>query len=339
MRVAVTGGAGYIGSHTVLSLLRRQHEVVVVDDLSNSSSCAIERVGQIAGRQPEFHRFDVRDADRFQQLLTASTIDAVIHCAGKKAVAESVAEPVDYYRTNIDATLSVVEAMQKTGVRQLVFSSSATVYGPSAEPPMSEEFPLAAVNPYGWTKVMIEQILRDLAAAEPTFRIAVLRYFNPVGADKSGLIGENPRGVPNNLMPIIVQVAARERDRLQVFGNDYDTADGTGVRDYCHVSDIADGHLRALAALPGLSVPIRAWNLGTGSGTSVLELVHAFEQATGRRVPYELMARRPGDVAASYADPSRAERELGWRAQQGIEAMCADAWRWKVKNPEGFPAY
>ena len=328
----MAGGAGYIGSHTALELLRGGHDVVVVDDFSNSSPAALDRIAELAGRPVEAHEFDLCDAPAVRALFARSEFDAVMHFAGKKAVGESVAQPIAYYRTNVDSTLALLEAMQATGVRRLIFSSSATVYGPDATAPLAEELPLSASNPYGWTKVVIERILQDLAAADGTFRIGLLRYFNPVGADPSGLIGENPRGRPNNLMPLLLQAASGELPLLQVYGDDYDTADGTGVRDYLHVSDIAAGHVAALTALDRIGTPIRAWNLGTGRGTSVLQLVRAFEAATGQRVPYEIVARRPGDVAECYADPARAERELGWRATRSLAEMCADAWRWKVNG-------
>ena len=336
MRVLVTGGCGYIGSHTVLQLLQAGHEVLVVDDFSNASPAVVPRLEELAGRPIPVHRFSLEDRAATQALFAAEQIDAVIHFAGFKAVGESVEKPVDYYRNNIGSTLSLVEAMAAHGVRTLVFSSSATVYGPSAQPPFPEELATSATNPYGWTKVMIEQILRDVAVADPRWRIALLRYFNPVGAHPSGRIGEDPTGVPNNLLPFIAQVAVGRREKLAVFGDDYDTVDGTGVRDYIHVDDLAVGHVAALDAIARLDRPVSTWNLGTGEGTSVLQLLHAFERACGRQLPYEVVARRAGDVAASYADPALAERELGWRATRTLDDICVSSWRWQSQNPNGF---
>jgi UDP-glucose 4-epimerase len=337
MRVLVTGGAGYIGSHTVVQLARAGHEVSVVDDFSNSRPSAMARVAELAGRDIPLESFDVADVERLGALMDRGRFDAVVHFAAYKAVGESVQRPVAYYRNNIGATLSVVETMVRYGVPHLVFSSSATVYGADAPVPMTEEMPTSATNPYGWTKVMNEQILRDAVVAHPELRVALLRYFNPVGAHPSGRIGEDPSDVPNNLMPYLAQVAVGRREKLSVFGDDYDTPDGTGVRDYIHVEDLAAGHLAALDRISTHDRPLSVWNLGTGHGTSVLELVHAFERASGRPVPYEIVARRPGDVAASYADPALAERELGWRATHTVDDMCADTWRWQQANPEGYP--
>jgi UDP-glucose 4-epimerase len=338
MRVLVTGGAGYIGSHTVLHLLEAGHEVVVVDDFSNAKPAVVGRLEEIAGRHIPVHAFDLADVDKLDALLEQETVEAVVHFAGYKAVGESVAEPLDYYRNNLGATISLLRAMQRHRIRPLVFSSSATVYGPSAPVPMTEELPTSATNPYGWTKVMIEQMLRDLTTAEPAWRVALLRYFNPVGAHPSGRIGEDPSDVPNNLMPYVAQVAVGRRTELSVFGDDYDTPDGTGVRDYIHVDDLAAGHVAALEWITTHDRPLSVWNLGTGRGTSVLELVRAFEEVSGQPIPYRVVDRRPGDIAASFADPGLAESELGWRATRTVHDMCLDTWRWQQANPEGYPS-
>lgn len=338
MRVLVTGGAGYIGSHTVLHLLRAGHAVVVVDDFSNAKPTVVGRLEELAGQHIPVHAFDLADVDKLDALLEQETVDAVVHFAGYKAVGESVAQPLDYYRNNLGATISLLRVMQRHRIRPLVFSSSATVYGPTAPVPMTEELPTSATNPYGWTKVMIEQMLRDLTTAEPAWRVALLRYFNPVGAHPSGRIGEDPSDVPNNLMPYVAQVAVGRRDELSVFGDDYDTPDGTGVRDYIHVDDLAAGHVAALEWITTHDRPLSVWNLGTGAGTSVLELVRAFERASGRTVPYRVVGRRPGDIAASYADPGLAASELGWRATRTVHDMCVDTWRWQQANPEGYPS-
>lgn len=343
MRVLVSGGAGYIGSHTVIALIEAGHEVLVVDDFSNAKPAVIPRLEAIVGRPVPLVVADLTDLPATRTVFADAAasglgpIDAVIHFAGFKAVGESVARPLEYYTNNIGSTLSLVKAMQEHAVTRLVFSSSATVYGANPPVPMTEDLPTSATNPYGWTKVMIEQILRDVAVADPAWRIALLRYFNPVGAHDSGAIGEDPADVPNNLMPYIAQVAVGRLERLSVFGDDYPTPDGTGVRDYIHVADLAAGHVAALEALPARAEPVSTWNLGTGRGTSVLELVKAFERASGRPVPRHVVARRPGDIAASYADPARANADLGWRAERTVDDMCADSWRWQSANPTGYP--
>lgn len=336
MHVLVSGGAGYIGSHTVVQLVAAGHDVVVVDNFSNAKPAVIERLEAITGRYLPVHAFDLRDQDKTEQLFAQERFDALIHFAGLKAVGESVAEPLEYYENNLGSTLSLVRAMRRHGVRKLVFSSSATVYGTRQEA-ATEDRPTFATNPYGWTKVMQEQILRDVAVADPSMRIALLRYFNPVGAHPSGTIGEDPSDIPNNLMPYIAQVAVGKREKLRVFGDDYDSVDGTGVRDYLHVEDLAAGHVAALAKLTSTDEPLSTWNLGTGRGTSVLELLHAFERAVGHALPYEVVERRPGDVTVSYADPAKANSELGWHATRTVDEMCEDAWRWQQQNPEGYP--
>ena len=335
--ILVTGGAGYIGSHTVLLLLQAGFDVLVLDDLSNSSEVSLERVAQLAGRKAELVVGDLRDKPLLAQLFAQHDVAAVVHFAGLKAVGESVAEPLRYYDVNVGGTLALLQAMADAGVRKLVFSSSATVYGDPASVPIREDFPLKTTNPYGATKLHIEDMLRDLHRSDARWGLALLRYFNPVGAHESGLIGEDPQGIPNNLMPFIAQVAVGRRERLSVFGSDYDTPDGTGVRDYIHVMDLAAGHLAALAKLEEAPALLQV-NLGTGQGYSVLDMVRAFEQASGRPVPYELTARRPGDVASCYADPALAQRLLGWRAERGLDAMCADHWRWQKNNPSGYRA-
>lgn len=329
MRVLVTGGAGYIGSHTCVELLNAGHEVIVVDNLCNSKISVLDRVKQIAGRSVSFYDLDVRDKAALSAVFGAHKIDAVIHFAGLKSVGESVAMPLQYYDNNVYGTLVLAQVMAEHDVRNLVFSSSATVYGDPASVPIREDFPLSATNPYGRSKLIVEEMLRDLPIAEPDWHIALLRYFNPVGAHSSGLIGEDPNGIPNNLMPYVAQVAAGKLARLSVFGGDYPTPDGTGVRDYIHVVDLALGHVLALDALADKSGVV-TYNLGTGRGYSVLEMVAAFEKASGKAVPYRIVDRRPGDIAACYADAGLAERELGWRAQRDIEVMCADSWRWQT---------
>lgn len=334
--ILVTGGAGYIGSHTCLELLAAGREVVVVDDLSNGSLVAIRRVETLAGRPLRaFVQGDVRDTALLAEVFRSHPIDAVIHFAAKKAVGESVAQPLAYYDNNLSGLLAVLGAMDGAGCRRIVFSSSATVYGDPHHVPIDEDFPTTATNPYGWTKLMGEQMLRDLVASDSRWNVVLLRYFNPVGAHASGQIGEDPDGLPNNLMPYVSQVAVGRIPRLRVFGDDYPTPDGTGVRDYIHVVDLALGHLKALErieALPGVTT----LNLGTGRGYSVLEMVRAFEAASGRSVPFDIVDRRPGDVAACWADPRRAEAVLGWRAERDLSAMCEDAWRWQRGNPQGY---
>lgn len=336
MHVIVTGGAGYIGSHTCLELLNAGHRVSVIDNLCNASFESLRRVEELTGKTIAFYEIDLCDLDQlratFDQLSGAA---AVIHFAGLKAVGESVEQPLRYYRNNLDATLNLCLVMEEQGLHNIVFSSSATVYGDPASVPIREDFPLSCTNPYGRTKLMTEEILRDLHRANPRWNVVLLRYFNPVGAHPSGRIGEDPNGIPNNLMPYIAQVAIGKLPRLSVFGNDYPTVDGTGVRDFIHVVDLAKGHLSALARLehnPGVVV----YNLGTGQGYSVLEMVAAFTQACGRPVPYVITDRRPGDIAQCYADPALARNELGWQAQYGLKEMCADTWHWQRQNPEGY---
>ncbi|MDR9418935.1 UDP-glucose 4-epimerase GalE [Gracilimonas sp.] len=335
MKVLVTGGAGYIGSHTVLKLLEEGHEVIVIDNLSNSSEEALKRVKKITGKDLTFHEEDLLNKEAVGQILSTHKIDSVIHFAGLKAVGESVNKPLEYYDNNITSTLILCELMREHDIKNIVFSSSATVYGDPHKVPITEEFPLSATNPYGRTKLFIEYILKDLYVADDSWNIALLRYFNPVGAHKSGLIGEDPNDIPNNLMPYISQVAVGKLEKLFVFGDDYPTHDGTGVRDYIHVVDLALGHLKALEKLnqkPGLVV----YNLGTGNGYSVLDMVKAFEKASGQDVPYQIVSRRAGDIASCYADPSKAEEELGWKATRGVKQMCEDAWRWQSNNPNGY---
>lgn len=334
--VLVTGGLGYIGSHTCVELLQAGYEAVIVDNLSNSKRSVLGRIEALGGRTVPFEALDLRDRGALERLFARHRFCAVLHFAGLKAVGESVAKPLAYYDNNVGGAIALLEAVVAHRVPNFVFSSSATVYGAPRRLPLAEDHPLQAVNPYGQTKQMVEAILLDTAAAEPRLRHATLRYFNPVGAHRSGRIGEDPVGVPNNLMPYVSQVAAGRRPRLRIYGADYDTPDGTGVRDYIHVMDLAAGHVAALRYLEGARRSITV-NLGTGRGYSVLEMVRAFEAASGVPVPYEIVERRPGDVAACYADASLAARELGWRATRGLEDMCRDAWRWQSQNPEGFP--
>ena len=335
-RILVTGGAGYIGSHTCLELLGAGYDVVALDNLSNSSRVAVERVAELAGRGLPFVEADIRDRAALDALFAAHRVDAVVHFAGLKAVGESVEKPLDYFDNNVGGTVTLLRAMQAANVKTIAFSSSCTVYGAPATVPIREDFPVGAVtNPYGRTKLVVEQVLQDLAASDPAWSVGLLRYFNPVGAHESGRIGEDPAGIPNNLMPFVSQVAVGRRDHLRVFGNDYDTPDGTGVRDYIHVVDLALGHVEALRKLAGLR-GVNVWNLGTGRGYSVLEVVRAFEEATGRPIPHVVYPRRSGDIARTWADPSKAASDLGWRATRDLRRMCEDAWRWQVANPNGY---
>jgi UDP-glucose 4-epimerase len=331
--ILVTGGAGYIGSHTVVELMQAGFEVLIVDNFCNSKASVLDRIDRIVGRRPHLVEADVRDRDSMRTLFADYRFDAVIHFAGLKAVGESVDQPLRYYDNNIHGSLVLFEAMAEAGVKSLVFSSSATVYGDPHTVPIREDFPLSATNPYGRSKLIVEEILGDIAHADSTWHIALLRYFNPVGAHESGLIGEDPSGIPNNLMPYIARVAVGSLQELSVFGSDYPTSDGTGVRDYIHVVDLARGHLAALKALT-VSGGVLTVNLGTGRGYSVLDVVRAFEVASGRNVPYKIVGRRPGDIAACYADPSLAKKLLGWQAQYGIDEMCRDAWRWQSMSNE-----
>ncbi len=335
MKILVTGGAGYIGSHTSVQLLNAGYEIVIVDNLSNSSPEAIKRIGILSGKTPVFYEMDLCDEASVEQIFSEQKIDAVIHFAGLKAVGESVSMPLTYYHNNLLSTLNLCKVMSKHGCKKLVFSSSATVYGKPKSVPIREDFPLSCTNPYGQTKFMIEQILQDLYVSDSEWDIALLRYFNPVGAHKSGMIGEDPKGIPNNLMPFISQVAIGKLEKLSVFGNDYETADGTGVRDYIHVEDLAAGHLKALEKLRS-HVGVVVYNLGTGQGYSVLDMVHAFEKACGKQIPYQICARRPGDIAACYADPTKAKEELGFTAVHTLDEMCEDTWRWQQTNPQGY---
>src|SRR5512139_2361848 len=326
--ILVTGGTGYIGSHTTVELMLAGFDVLIVDNLCNSKAAVLDRIEHIAGHRPEFVKADVRDREALRMLFASHRIDAVIHFAGLKAVGESTAHPLRYYDNNVHGSMVLFETMAEAGVKTLVFSSSATVYGVPHALPMREDFPLSAANPYGRSKWVVEEILRDLARADASWRIALLRYFNPVGAHESGLIGEDPNGIPNNLMPYIAKVADGTLGRLSVFGGDYPTHDGTGIRDYIHVVDLARGHIEALKTLKASSGVLTV-NLGTGQGYSVLDVVHAFEAVSGRKVPYDIVGRRPGDIAAYYADPSLAKTLLGWQARYGIHEMCRDAWRWQ----------
>lgn len=335
MNILVTGGAGYIGSHTIIELLNSGHEVVVIDNLSNSSREALRRVELITGKDIIFHEADVRDRDILHSIFNAHSFDAVIHFAGLKAVGESSAKALYYYQNNLESTLTLLETMKQFGVYKLVFSSSATVYGDPETLPITETSPRSATNPYGQTKLMIEQILEDVANTHEGWNITSLRYFNPIGAHDSGTIGEDPNGIPNNLLPFIAQVAAHKLTKLMVFGNDYPTPDGTGMRDYIHVTDLAKAHV---AALNNLNHPdaYKAYNIGSGQAHSVLEMVHAFEQACGKEIPYEIAPRRAGDIAECYADPSLAEKELGWKAELDVQQACESAWKWQSNNPDGY---
>ncbi|MBR4345075.1 MAG: UDP-glucose 4-epimerase GalE [Lachnospiraceae bacterium] len=337
MSVLVTGGTGYIGSHTVVELQNAGYEVVIVDNLSNSCPEVLNRIEKITGKRPAFYEADIRDKTALKKIFGENPdIESCIHFAGLKAVGESVSMPLEYYNNNIYGTLCLLEVMRDAGVKNIVFSSSATVYGDPAFVPITEECPKGqCTNPYGWTKSMLEQILSDLTVPDKEWNVILLRYFNPIGAHKSGTMGENPSGIPNNLMPYITQVAVGRRDHLNVFGNDYPTHDGTGVRDYIHVVDLALGHVKALDKIKE-NCGLKIYNLGTGQGYSVLDIVKAFEKASGVKIPYEITPRRPGDIAECYADASKAKAELGWEAKYGIEEMCEDSWRWQKNNPEGY---
>ena len=336
MAILVTGGAGYIGSHTVVELQNAGYDVVVLDNLSNASEKALDRVSKITGKPVKFYKADILDRDALNNIFDKETIESCIHFAGLKAVGESVVKPWEYYENNIAGTLTLVDVMRKHNVKNIIFSSSATVYGDPAQIPITEECPKGqCTNPYGWTKSMLEQVLTDIQKADPEWNVMLLRYFNPIGAHKSGTIGENPNGIPNNLMPYITQVAVGKLKELGVFGNDYDTPDGTGVRDYIHVVDLAKGHVKALKKIeenPGLAI----YNLGTGKGCSVLVIVKNFEAATGVKIPYVIKPRRAGDIATCYCDASKTEKELGWKAENGIREMCEDSWRWQSNNPQGY---
>ena len=334
--VLVTGGCGYIGSHTVLELLNKEYQVIVVDNFSNSSFEALKRVQDITGKRVTFYETDIRDEQKMDEIFSVHTVDAVIHFAAFKAVGESCKMPLKYYENNISGTVSLLKVMEKHNVKKIIFSSSATVYGDPERLPLDENCRLSTTNPYGSTKLMMENIMQDLHKADPAWNIILLRYFNPVGAHESGLIGEDPKGIPNNLMPYVAQVASGKLQKINVFGNDYDTPDGTGVRDYIHVVDLALGHVAAIERCQQSGVHI--YNLGTGVGYSVLDMIHAFEKACGKKLPYEICARRPGDIAACYACPDKAKKELGWEAKFGIEEMCLSQWKWQSGNPKGYEA-
>lgn len=337
MSILVTGGAGYIGSHTCVELLNAGFDVVVVDNLCNSSRKSIERVMDITGKKLTFYEADLLDRNAVDHIFDKELIDAVIHFAGLKAVGESVGKPLEYYHNNVTGTLVLCDVMREHGVKNIVFSSSATVYGDPAFVPITEECPKGEItNPYGRTKAMLEQILTDLHTADPEWKVMLLRYFNPIGAHKTGCIGEDPRGIPNNLLPYITQVAVGKLDHLGVFGDDYDTPDGTCIRDYIHVVDLADGHVKALKKISENEGGVWIYNLGTGTGYSVLDVIHAFEEANDLKIPYTIMDRRPGDVPRCYADPAKAGKELGWKAERNIKDMCRDSWNWQRKNPRGY---
>ena len=337
MKILVTGGAGYIGSHTCVELLNKGHEVVVLDNLSNSSELALDRVKEITGKDLTFYKADLLDVPAVENVFQKEEIDAVIHFAGLKAVGESVAKPLWYYENNISGTINLCKVMKEHDVKNIIFSSSATVYGTPKTVPILETFPLSTTNPYGSSKLMLEQILRDLNVADSEWNVVILRYFNPIGAHESGMIGEDPKGIPNNLIPYITQVAVGKLDKLSVFGDDYDTPDGSGVRDYIHVVDLAVGHVDALTRLKkgdGVSI----YNLGTGKGYSVIDMVDAFSKVVGKEIPYEIKERRPGDIATCYAQADKAKKEIGWEATRDLETMCEDSWRWQSKNPNGYEA-
>ena len=337
MKILVTGGTGYIGSHTVLELLQAGYETVVLDNLCNSSEESIKRVEQITGKKAAFYQADIRDEAAMDRIFAAEKPDAVIHFAGLKAVGESVQIPLEYYDNNITGTLTLLRAMGRVGCKNIVFSSSATVYGKPETVPIREDFPLSATNPYGRTKLMIEKILGDLYVSDDSWNIILLRYFNPIGAHESGLIGEDPDGIPNNLLPYVAKVAVGRLEKVNVFGNDYDTPDGTGVRDYIHVVDLAKGHVKALEKITQ-SCGLQVYNLGTGNGYSVLDIIRAFSKACGHEIPYVIGPRRPGDIDVCYADPAKASQELGWKAEYDLDRMCEDTWRWQSRNPDGYGA-
>lgn len=333
--ILVTGGSGFIGSHTVLELLVAGYKVLTLDNLSNSNRTSLERVESLSGKSVTFRKIDLLDIEKLDQLFGEFSIDAVIHFAGLKAVGESVEKPLDYYANNVAGTINLCQVMNRYNVKRMVFSSSATVYGDPSESPLTEDSGLSATNPYGQTKLTIEHILRDLCISDTDWKVALLRYFNPVGAHKSGKIGEDPSGKPNNLMPFVTQVAVGKLDKLSVFGGDYPTHDGTGVRDYIHVVDLAKGHLKSLEHLPNIT-GAEAYNLGTGKGSSVLDVIHTFEKATGKKIPYSIVDRRPGDAAICFANVSKAHKELGWKTEKTLEEMCHDAWNWQTNNPNGY---
>ncbi|MBR5114805.1 MAG: UDP-glucose 4-epimerase GalE [Oscillospiraceae bacterium] len=336
MNIIVTGGAGYIGSHTIIELIKNGHSVSVIDNLSNSSPVAIKRVESITGCSIPFYKTDIRNRESLESICSKNRFDACIHFAGLKAVGESVARPWEYYENNINGTLVLLDALRKNDCKNFIFSSSATVYGTPESVPITESSPKGTcTNPYGWTKWMIEQILTDMHTADPSWNVVLLRYFNPIGAHPSGLIGENPNGIPNNLMPYITQVAVGKLEKLHVFGNDYDTPDGTGVRDYIHVVDLARGHVNALKAIEN-NCGVETYNLGTGKGYSVMEIITAFEETNGIKIPYVIDPRRPGDIGTCYSSPSKALAELGWKAEYGIREMCRDSWNWQKNNPDGY---
>ena len=337
MSILVTGGAGYIGSHTCIELLAQGYEVVIVDNLYNSCEEAVRRIEELSGKKVTFYKADLLDKEAVEEIFEKESIDSVIHFAGLKAVGESVQKPLEYFHNNLTGTLILCDVMRHHGVKSIVFSSSATVYGNPASVPIYEDFPLSVTNPYGRTKLMIEEILQDVVVSDPEWKVILLRYFNPVGAHKSGRIGENPRGIPNNLTPYITQVAVGKLDHVNVFGNDYDTPDGTGVRDYIHVVDLALGHVKAIEKINAMDGGVKIYNLGTGIGYSVLEVIEAFRKATGKEIPYVIGPRRAGDIATCYAATDKAEKELGWKAQRGLDEMCEDAWRWQSMNPDGYP--
>jgi len=336
MRILVTGGTGFIGSHTCVELLNAGYEVVIADNLYNSKAMVVDRIEQITGKRPAFYEVDVADREALTALFDREPIDAVIHFAGYKAVGESTRKPIEYYRNNLGSTLTLCDVMREHGCRKIVFSSSATVYGDPAFVPITEECPKGiTTNPYGETKSMQERILTDIWKADPAWRVMLLRYFNPIGAHESGLIGEDPKGIPNNLLPYVAQVASGKLEKVHVFGNDYDTPDGTGIRDYIHVVDLAKGHVKAIEGMERLE-GVNIFNLGTGNGYSVLDIIHAFSKACGRELPYVIDPRRPGDIAVCYSDPTKARDVLGWTAEKDLEDMCRDGWRWQSSNPDGY---